>query len=204
MIGRLDFFFFVPALLFFILTPVFLPLSSVSLSYFILAVPMRKCLGKHSCMSSPFPIAIRNGTFFFRSVKAMNIWKRSDIKQILLLPLLLLIIMFIIVDYYVYYCCLLSGDRPAGLLFLSYLLYVFPYPCTPLYLPSTSVTLSYLIMFNYCCSQALVFRKTLVHKFYISNSHAEWYFFQIVQLQVHNVYSERKSRNTQAIVNLYL
>ena len=55
---------FVPALLFSILTPLFLPPSSVSLSYFIIAVPMRKCLGKHSCMSSPFSIAILNGTFF--------------------------------------------------------------------------------------------------------------------------------------------
>ena len=77
--------FFMPTLLFSILTPLFLPPSSVSLSYFILAAPMRKCLGKHSCMSSPFPIAILNGTFFFRSVKAMNNWKRSAIKQILLL-----------------------------------------------------------------------------------------------------------------------
>ena len=54
-----------------------------SLSYFILAVLMRKCLGKHSCMSSPFPIAILNATFFFRSAKAMNNWKLSSIKQIL-------------------------------------------------------------------------------------------------------------------------
>ena len=79
--------FFVPTLLFSILTPLFLLLLSVSLSYFILAVPMRRCLGKHSSMSSPFPIAILNGTFFFRSVKAMNNWKRSAIKQILLLLL---------------------------------------------------------------------------------------------------------------------
>ena len=86
MIGRRDFFFFLPALLLSILTPLFLPSSSVPLSYFILAVPMRECLGKHSCMSSPFPIAILNGTFFFRSVKAINNWKRSSaIKQILLL-----------------------------------------------------------------------------------------------------------------------
>ena len=49
------------------LTPLFLSSSSVSLSYFILAVPMRECLGKHSCMSSQFPIAILNGTFFFCS-----------------------------------------------------------------------------------------------------------------------------------------
>ena len=56
---------FVPALLLSILTPLFLPSSSVSLSYFVLAVPMRECLGKHSCMSSPCPIAILNGTFLF-------------------------------------------------------------------------------------------------------------------------------------------
>ena len=35
-----------------------------SMAYFILAVPMRVCLGKHSCASSPFPTAILNGTFF--------------------------------------------------------------------------------------------------------------------------------------------
>ena len=46
---------FVPALLLSILTPLFLPSSSVSLSYFVLAVPMRECLGKHWCMSSPKP-----------------------------------------------------------------------------------------------------------------------------------------------------
>ena len=56
---------FVPAVLFSIHTPLFYPYSSVTLSYFILAVPMRECLGKHSCMSSPFPIAILNGTSDF-------------------------------------------------------------------------------------------------------------------------------------------
>ena len=76
--------FFRARFVFFIPTPL-LPPSSVSLFYFIRAVPMRKCLGKPSCMSSPFPISILNGTFFFRSVKAMNNWKRSAIKQILLL-----------------------------------------------------------------------------------------------------------------------
>ena len=30
---------------------------SIFLSYFILVVPMRKCLEKHSCMNSSFPIA---------------------------------------------------------------------------------------------------------------------------------------------------
>ena len=48
---------FVSAFLFSLLTPLFLP-SCVSLSYFILAVPMRECLRKHSCTSAPFPIAI--------------------------------------------------------------------------------------------------------------------------------------------------
>ena len=60
---------FVPALLLSIFTPLFSPSSSVSLSYFVLAVPMRECLGKHSCMRSPFPIAILNGTFLFREAK---------------------------------------------------------------------------------------------------------------------------------------
>ena len=52
---------FVPAVLFSILR-----LSSVCLrlSYFILAVSMGECLGKHSCTSSQFPIAILNGTSF--------------------------------------------------------------------------------------------------------------------------------------------
>ena len=45
--------YFVPILLLSILTPLFLP-SSVSLFYFILAVPMCECLGKHSSVSSHF------------------------------------------------------------------------------------------------------------------------------------------------------
>ena len=49
------------------LTPLFLPSSSVSLSYFNLVVPMRECLGKHPRTSSPFPIAILNGTYFVLS-----------------------------------------------------------------------------------------------------------------------------------------
>ena len=69
MIGRRAFFFFVPALLFSILKPLFLPLSSVSLSYFILAVPMRKCLGKHLCISSSIPIVILNDTSVFLTVQ---------------------------------------------------------------------------------------------------------------------------------------
>ena len=64
---------FVPAVLFSILTPLFCVSSSVSLFYFILAVQMRECLGKHSCMSSPFPIAILNGIYSFLSLVQENI-----------------------------------------------------------------------------------------------------------------------------------
>ena len=62
MLGRRDLFFSCPLYLYWsshakitkllsILLPLFLPSSSVSLSYFIRAVPMRECLGKHSCAS---------------------------------------------------------------------------------------------------------------------------------------------------------
>ena len=64
---------FVPALLLSILTPLFLPSSSVSLSYFAHAMPMPECLGKHSCMSSPCPIAILNGTFLFSRGGIVNL-----------------------------------------------------------------------------------------------------------------------------------
>ena len=40
-----------------------------SLSHFILAVPMRERLVKHSCMSSSFPIAMLNGACFFPTVQ---------------------------------------------------------------------------------------------------------------------------------------
>ena len=75
-------FFIVSPLLLTILTPLFLHSSSVSLSYFIFAVTMRECLGKDLFMSCQFPIAILNGTFFCSSVKAINNFKWSAIKQI--------------------------------------------------------------------------------------------------------------------------
>ena len=156
MIGRRDFFFFVPAVAFSMLMPFFLPPSSVSLSYFILAVPMRKRLGKHSCMSSPFPIAMLNGTFFFRSVKAMNNWKRSAIKQILLLLLLPFLIkfgqiMFIIIVFR------LECDRPSGLLlFVPAVLFFHTHACL------LSVFVSLIVLFRSCCSHSGVFGKTLV------------------------------------------
>ena len=46
--------FFVSAVLIFTFILLFLPSSSVQLSYVDLAVPMRKCLREHSCVSSPF------------------------------------------------------------------------------------------------------------------------------------------------------
>ena len=58
-----------PALLLSILKPLILPFSSVSLSYFVLAVPMRQCLGKYLCMNSPFLIAILNCACFFPTVQ---------------------------------------------------------------------------------------------------------------------------------------
>ena len=50
-----------------ILTPLFS--SSFILSYFILADPMHECLGKHSCMSSTFPITMLIATSFFPTVQ---------------------------------------------------------------------------------------------------------------------------------------
>ena len=84
-IGRQDFFFFrtrftsfhtrASLLIFFV-------------GFFILfhscCIPMRKCLGKHSCVSSPFPLAILNGTLFSRSVKSIDNWKWSSIWKNLL------------------------------------------------------------------------------------------------------------------------
>ena len=61
--------FFMPTLLLSTLTPLFLHFVSVSLFYFIIAVRMRECLGKHSCMRYTFPIAKLNSTCFFRSEK---------------------------------------------------------------------------------------------------------------------------------------
>ena len=59
----------VPALLLSTLMPPFLLSLSVSVTYFIPAVPIRECLGKYSCMSSPFCIAILNGSFLFCKAK---------------------------------------------------------------------------------------------------------------------------------------
>ena len=50
---------------------------------------------------------------------------------------------------------------------------------------------------NSCSSHARVLGKTLVNKFHFSYRHTQWYFlFLTVQLQMHNVYSEQKIRNS--------
>ena len=72
MIGRRDLFFSYPLYFFQYSRLPSYPSSSVSLSYFILAVFMRECLGKHSWMSSQFPIAILNGTFFLTAQPHMH------------------------------------------------------------------------------------------------------------------------------------
>ena len=52
---------------FHIFTLLFLPSSSVHLSYFVLAVPMHECSGEHSFLSITFPMArdILNGICVF-------------------------------------------------------------------------------------------------------------------------------------------
>ena len=57
-----------PVLRFAILTLLRLPPSSVSISYFILAVPMNKCLDIHFYTSALLPIDIPKGTCSFRSI----------------------------------------------------------------------------------------------------------------------------------------
>ena len=53
------------------------------LSYFILAVPMSDCLGKHLCVSYAFPLAILNGIylFFFLTVQ-LQVQKRIKCEMV--------------------------------------------------------------------------------------------------------------------------
>ena len=78
--GRRDFFFFVPASLLSILASLFLRSSSASLSYFILAVPMQESLERHSCMSSPFPIATEWYLLFSRGEIVLPVAEASPFK----------------------------------------------------------------------------------------------------------------------------
>ena len=53
-------------------------ITCVSLSYFILAVDMLECLGKHSCMSCIFSIAILNGNCFYVTAQLHEHKRRSS------------------------------------------------------------------------------------------------------------------------------
>ena len=62
----------------FLLGPIYFLPYSLSSSYilplclllhFVVAFPMRKCSGKHSCVSSTIPIAMLNGPMYFRDAK---------------------------------------------------------------------------------------------------------------------------------------
>ena len=67
-----------------ILAHLFLPSFSVSLSYFIFAVPLRECLGKHSCMSFTFSVAILNSTCFFIEAKmVLAVAEASPIEKLI-------------------------------------------------------------------------------------------------------------------------
>ena len=53
-------------------------ITCVSLSYFILAVDMLECLGKHSCTSCIFGIAILNGNCFYVTAQLHEHKRRSS------------------------------------------------------------------------------------------------------------------------------
>ena len=63
----------------------------------------------------------------------------------------------------------LGCDRPSGLLFFRARFTSFHTHA------SLAFFVRYVILFNFCCSHARVFGKTLVHKFPMSYSHTEWY-----------------------------
>ena len=71
--------YFVPNVLFYIFFIFCLSSSCVSLSSFIAAVLMRKCMGKHSCTSATF-LVILNESCFLRSPGIDFFWLGSVIK----------------------------------------------------------------------------------------------------------------------------
>ena len=102
-------------------------------------------------------------------------------------------IMFIIIVIW------LGCDRPAGLFFRA--------SFASFYTHASLLTffVCFIILFGSCCSHARVFGKTLwmSSPFPIAILNGTC-FFPTVQLQVHNVYLERKTRNSCALVNLCL
>ena len=90
-----------------------------------------------------------------------------------------------------YYCSLIRIVQAVGTSFFCRARFISFHTHASLF------TLFVYSLFHSCCFHARVFRKTLLYEFHISYSHTEWYlFFPIVLLQVHNVYSERKTRNS--------
>ena len=75
------FLFFVPALLLSVLTPLFFPSSSVSLSYSFFLFPFAGVWEntRATCMSSPFPIVILNGTCFFPTVQ-LQVYNENPVR----------------------------------------------------------------------------------------------------------------------------
>ena len=71
---------FVPTLHFSILVLFCSSSTPVSLSYFIFAVPMRECFGKHWCTSSTFLTAMLNGTCFLSSLEVIFVVVSSAIQ----------------------------------------------------------------------------------------------------------------------------
>ena len=91
---------------------------------------------------------------FFRSVKAMNNWKQSAIKQILLLLLIIVFNKVVIGRRDFFFCTRFTSFYTHASLLTFFICF---------------------ILFHSCSSHVRVCRKTLVHEFPISCSHTEWY-----------------------------
>ena len=95
-----------------------------------------------------------------------------------------------ILQYYIQYCILIRLSSTVGASFFR--------SCfTPFHTQASIFTffVCCFILFHSFYCHAQVFGKTLLHEFHTSCSHTEC-FLLTVQLQVHNVYSEPKSRNS--------
>ena len=79
--GPVLLFYLVPTLLHSIFTLFCLPSSTVSLSSLILGVPMHEYLGKHSCMSSTFPLANTECFLFFFPDSALQVHKEDPVRD---------------------------------------------------------------------------------------------------------------------------
>ena len=133
----------------------------------MVVVPMRECSGKHSCMSSTFPIAMQNGTFFFAR-RISPLAETSHIKStreggwfvicrsfksVFLLIEFHCCFKYLKKQYHIMFINIifwLGCGRPSGL--LSFVPVLLLFILTPLFLPSSSVSLSYFILAVPCAS----------------------------------------------------